>query len=472
MPATDALYNVLQAQQQLNLTGAQAQDTQALAQARLFALSQQRAMQQILMQQLQGQGNNTPGVNGQPEPTVVPGQPGPGGYAADGPMGIAMGQAQKLSKQADEWGNLSRLIMPFNPEAGRQLGASAIQARNDAAGKVLDVMKEGISVDKQLGGLAGAVADAAQNGDQERFIAGLQQMAALKPGALRSIPLETDANGMPIASPRNAKSLQNYSLGSLNAAEQSSEKQRQATLAETISRDRQTAAIAAENAQTHRDAVDANVALRTSQQAATAAQREQTNLQRQVSQATTINNQYENQSKDFKDVVPRVQAATSYLIDPQTGKMKDNSQFNSSGDRMFAEAFIKTVYPDYRGSVYDQKSLSQLQGLPDKIVQGIKNIATGQMLPRDVKADMYGAMQQSFKPMNEMQIQREDAAQARAIRSGVPEDMTQTYIPPYALRPSQKQATPVGAPKYKEGDTASGPNGSKMIFKGGQWQPM
>lgn len=33
-------------------------------------------------------------------------------------------------------------------------------------------------------------------------------------------------------------------------------------------------------------------------------------------------------------------------------------------------------------------------------------------------------------------------------------------------------AKPAGAPKYQEGQTATGPNGAKMVFKGGKWQPM
>lgn len=33
-------------------------------------------------------------------------------------------------------------------------------------------------------------------------------------------------------------------------------------------------------------------------------------------------------------------------------------------------------------------------------------------------------------------------------------------------------AKPAGAPKYQEGQTATGPNGAKMVFKGGAWQPM
>lgn len=33
-------------------------------------------------------------------------------------------------------------------------------------------------------------------------------------------------------------------------------------------------------------------------------------------------------------------------------------------------------------------------------------------------------------------------------------------------------AKPAGAPKYQEGQTATGPNGAKMVFKGGKWQPL
>ena len=31
---------------------------------------------------------------------------------------------------------------------------------------------------------------------------------------------------------------------------------------------------------------------------------------------------------------------------------------------------------------------------------------------------------------------------------------------------------PANAPKYQEGQTATGPNGAKMVFKGGKWQPL
>ena len=38
--------------------------------------------------------------------------------------------------------------------------------------------------------------------------------------------------------------------------------------------------------------------------------------------------------------------------------------------------------------------------------------------------------------------------------------------------PTGGAAKPAGAPKYQEGQTATGPNGAKMVFKGGAWQPM
>jgi hypothetical protein len=31
---------------------------------------------------------------------------------------------------------------------------------------------------------------------------------------------------------------------------------------------------------------------------------------------------------------------------------------------------------------------------------------------------------------------------------------------------------PAAAPQYREGQTATGPGGQKIIFKGGQWQPL
>lgn len=38
--------------------------------------------------------------------------------------------------------------------------------------------------------------------------------------------------------------------------------------------------------------------------------------------------------------------------------------------------------------------------------------------------------------------------------------------------PTGGAAKPAGASKYQEGQTATGPNGAKMVFKGGKWQPM
>ena len=38
--------------------------------------------------------------------------------------------------------------------------------------------------------------------------------------------------------------------------------------------------------------------------------------------------------------------------------------------------------------------------------------------------------------------------------------------------PTGGAAKPAGAPKYQEGQTATGPNGAKMVFKGGKWQPL
>lgn len=492
MDFVSPLYNTLQAGAQLGLTQAQAADTQAIAQTRLYGLMQniqtQQMMRDYFARQQQGQqggqpvSSSGPANNTGPGSGLYPGDQSPWGYG--GVLGPAAQEVGLLQRQAAQWSDLGNFVSMTNPEEGRKWLDMAAKAREQVSQKSLELVQRANDMDKHVGGLAGAAAEAASSGNQAAMMGNIRQMAAMQPALIPQFQqLELDENGIPRTSPANAAALANIANSKMTRAEQTNEGLRVATIQNTEAY--RTSELA--NQQTRLAIEQQTADQRAAANRASLQMREENLYQRQVGQAQQISSAYENQSKDFKEMVPRMQAATSYLIDPQAsaqaGKpvLKPNSAFNPAADRMFGEAYIKLIYPEFKGSVYDQKALDQLPGIPVKILQGIKNALSGKEIDRDTKADMYGAMQLAFKPMNEMQIQREDSAAQKAVSVGIPAALSDIYVNKYALRPSQQQA-PAPAPaaagnsqtgaKYQEGQTATGPGGKKVIFRNGQWQPM
>lgn len=481
MSIVSGLYDALQAGANLAQTQATTADTQALAQTRLYGLMQNIQTQQMIRQQLANMSQQS-AIPSAPPPGMGPGEQYP--FGQGGVLGPMQDEVRRLQQQGDQWTNLGSSIAGLNPEVGRQYIEMGMKAREQAVQKNLELVQRANDFNKQIGGMAGAAADAATSGNQAAMMSNIRQMAAIQPSVMPQFQqLQLDGNGIPYANAANAALLNNLKMSKMTAGEQTTDALRAATIKNTEAY--RTSELA--NQQTRLAIEQQTADQRAAANRASLQMREENLYQRQVGQAQQISSAYENQSKDFKEMVPRMQAATSYLIDPQAsaqaGKpvLKPNSAFNPAADRMFGEAYIKLIYPEFKGSVYDQKALDQLPGIPVKILQGIKNALSGKEIDRDTKADMYGAMQVAFKPMNEMQMQREDSAAQKAVSVGIPAALSDIYVNKYALRPSQQQA-PAPAPaaagnsqtgaKYQEGQTATGPGGKKVVFRNGQWQPM
>src|SRR5438105_2527347 len=140
MPATDALYNVLQAQANLEHTQASAQDTRALAQMRQYGLSQMIQSQQAIARELEKQNNQQTFTN----PTGVP---------DEGPLGAIGAQLQRLDQQAGQMDSMARAVMPIDQKRAEDYSNSAAKIREQIASKSIDSLKEKAALGERLGGI-------------------------------------------------------------------------------------------------------------------------------------------------------------------------------------------------------------------------------------------------------------------------------------------------------------------------------
>lgn len=166
-----------------------------------------------------------------------------------------------------------------------------------------------------------------------------------------------------------------------------------------------------ENSQLRQDLADQNAGLRRDL-AAGAQQGRQDNrdnlqAQRTFSQEQDLSKQYNALTKNFRVVVPQVQAAAQYVA---------GGKFDSSGDRALAFQFAKTLDPSDRVGVNDVKDIAKLGNVPERIVQAVQSLAEGKMLPDRVRLEMMGIIRSRFETMNEQQTDIEGEYEERAKR--------------------------------------------------------
>lgn len=445
------LYRTLQAGADLDKTRATAADTNALAQGRMYALNQNMLAQQTIADMMSKQQAAPP----QQPPNMFGGDAG-------GAIGAAMSQVGKLETQAQSMEGMAKALAAIKPDLSDNYMKMAADVREKMAKLTLDANKQQSDLVKRVGGIAGAI----QLGDDEGLRNGLRQMAMISPGSLSQISIDTDQNGQPIASERTYKSLQNYANQSLSRAEQETSFHRIATEKLAAVTEQRRADDAEQGHLLRKDISDQSAALRQQGQSIEKDRLTALDQNRATVNAERLATDYERDSKDIREKVPFVQNAMKYLFN-EDGTRKPASQTTPAQDKGLMETYVKIVFPDYKGSVYDKKSVENLTGLPQRFVQGIENIFGGQRLPDDVRDDMWKSISSQFKEMNDQQIQREDNYAQRAQRARIPNDLYSAYIQPYALRPTGgASAKTLTATNPTTGEKRKSTDGGKT------WQPM
>lgn len=160
--------------------------------------------------------------------------------------------------------------------------------------------------------------------------------------------------------------------------------------------------------------------------------------QRAFTKERGLANDYNGLSKDFRAVMPAFSSAAKYL---------DGGKYDSSGDRALVFAFARTLDPRDRVSVRDVSDINKLGNVPERIVQAVKGVAEGKMLPDRIRMEMFGVMRNQFDSMNEQQTQIEDEYETRARQYMLrPENV----VTRFAVRKEQ-QPKPSPTPKPSPG---------------------
>lgn len=164
---------------------------------------------------------------------------------------------------------------------------------------------------------------------------------------------------------------------------------------------------------------------------------------KQMDSMTQLSDKYRKESEAFtKTALAPYETASRYMVGPD-GKMKAGG-FDSSQDLSLRDAYLQAIYPNQRGSTREAKDVAKLPGIPQSIVQGIQNIFLGKDLPPTVRKEMYNAIKEKFVTQNDLQAQREAAAQARLknIKPEAEDSEVSMYVPSYAIKAKAGIAPP------------------------------
>lgn len=112
-------------------------------------------------------------------------------------------------------------------------------------------------------------------------------------------------------------------------------------------------------------------------------------------------------SKGFKEVKTQFSSTADYVA---------KGKFTSAGDRSLLFAYAKMNDPGDKVAVKDVQDIEKLGNVPERFIQAIKNVATGKMLPTDVRKDMYAEIKRKFGELNRAQRDVETDYTERAGR--------------------------------------------------------
>ncbi len=127
--------------------------------------------------------------------------------------------------------------------------------------------------------------------------------------------------------------------------------------------------------------------------------------QRTFQKEQDLSKQYNALAKNFRVVLPQVQAAAQYVA---------GGKYDSAGDRSLAFQFAKTLDPSDRVGVNDVKDIGKLGNVPERIVQAVQSLSEGKMLPDRVRLEMMQVIRDRFHTMNEQQADIENEYEGRA----------------------------------------------------------
>jgi len=147
---------------------------------------------------------------------------------------------------------------------------------------------------------------------------------------------------------------------------------------------------------------------------------------------------YRQDTKGFKEVKAKFTSAKQYVAATVT----DPAKITPAGDRALIFAYAKVLDPGDKVAVKDIQDIDKLSGVPSRLVQAVKNFASGKDLPNEVRQEIMTVMRREFNTLNRAQHQIEGEYKGRTERYKL--DHRNVVIPHgVPLDPEDFGATPV-----------------------------
>jgi hypothetical protein len=112
---------------------------------------------------------------------------------------------------------------------------------------------------------------------------------------------------------------------------------------------------------------------------------------------------YARDTKGFKETKAKFSAAAQYYAEVAGGKKAPTP----ADDRALVFTYAKMLDPGDKVAVKDVQDINKLAGVPDRVIQGVQNLVKGNLLPPDVRKDMFAVIRKEFTQHNRAQGQLE-----------------------------------------------------------------
>ena len=144
---------------------------------------------------------------------------------------------------------------------------------------------------------------------------------------------------------------------------------------------------------------------------------------------TSILSPYINQSKGAKQLADGVRASVNYMTDLQA----DPAAETPAKDLTLIHTFVDSITDvKSRGSIREIDAVRNLEGMPTTILKHFNKVIEGQTLLDYERKEVYDAMLERFRPINDSQIALEESYKKRLVDAGLPLDYFIQYSVPEA----------------------------------------
>ena len=144
---------------------------------------------------------------------------------------------------------------------------------------------------------------------------------------------------------------------------------------------------------------------------------------------TSILSPYINQSKGAAQLANGVRASVNYMTDLQA----DDRAESPSKDLTLIHTFVDTMTDvKSRGSIREIDAVRSLEGMPTNILKHFNKLVEGQTLLDYERKEIYDAMMERYRPINDSQIALEESYKKRLVDAKLPLDYFIQYSVPEA----------------------------------------